>query len=79
MPHYNLTQRRTRRLPGGQVAPPARPSLMRGTGYTCPELQPDPSILPSRMVAHKLPSRVGDLLYWPDGRITDPDGKDAQP
>ena len=44
------------------------------SGYTCPELRPDPSIDPARMVAHGLPSRVGDLLYWPDGRVTDLDG-----
>lgn len=57
----------------GNVATPRRPYTSKDH-YHCPELRPDPSILPSRMVAHQLPSRVGDKLYWPDGRVTDLEG-----
>jgi len=45
----------------------------KNSQYDGAELQPDPSIEPGRMVAHQLPSRVGERLYWPDGRITDLD------
>ena len=37
--------------------------------YQGTELKPDPSIPPERMHAFTLPSRAGDWLYYPDGRI----------
>lgn len=77
MPHYKLPRHQVQRRHGGAVALPHRPSLMHG-GYTCPELKPDPSILPGRLAAFKLPSRVGDRLYWPDGRVTGLDGNKVQ-
>lgn len=52
---------------------PRQPINQGPGGYTCPELLPDPGIAPGRMVAHGLPSRVGDRLYWPNGRVTDLD------
>ena len=33
-----------------------------------------PSVRPGAMTAFALPSRVGERLYWPDGRITDMHG-----
>lgn len=39
---------------------PREASSWKNGNYTGAELQPDPSIQPGRMVAHKLPSRVGD-------------------
>lgn len=43
------------------------------TGYDCPELRPTPGIPDSRFAAYRLPSRMGNRLHWPDGRITDLD------
>ena len=37
--------------------------------YQGNELKPDPSIATERMHAFTLPSRAGDWLYYPDGRI----------
>lgn len=48
--------------------PPVRNSTMRGDPYTCPELRTHPRQAPS---AHSLPSRVGQRLHHPDGRVTD--------
>ena len=42
----------------------------RGTKpYTCPELLPVPSITPGRAKAYTLPSRMGNHLHYPDGRV----------
>ena len=40
------------------------------TGYSCPELSRNPGIGADRFQAFKLPSRVGNRLHWPDGRVT---------
>jgi hypothetical protein len=37
--------------------------------YTCPELQTNPGLHDSRMDAYRLPSRVGNKRYYPDGRV----------
>lgn len=37
--------------------------------YTCPELKTNPGLPEGRMAAYKLPSRVGNKLYYPDGRV----------
>ena len=38
-------------------------------GYTCPELQPMPGITPDRFDAFALPSRMGNRLHYPCGRV----------
>lgn len=45
--------------------------------YTATELKPVPGTDPRRMHAYQLPSRSGDRLYWPDGRITDLEGRET--
>ena len=51
----------------------ARPRPERGTnesdGYKCPELDHTSGIPEVRFAAFQLPSRRGDLLHYPDGRI----------
>lgn len=47
---------------------PIRNSTMRGAPYTCPELARHPRD-PGR--AATLPSRVGNRLHHPDGRVTE--------
>lgn len=42
--------------------------------YRCPELRPLAGIPAGRMAAYHLPSRVGDTLRHPGGRVTDLDG-----
>ena len=42
--------------------------------YTCPELQRTPGMPAERFAAFELPSRMGNRLHWPDGRITPFDG-----
>lgn len=43
---------------------------LSSNAYTCPELQRNPGIAPERFAAYALPSRVGNRLHWPDGRVT---------
>ena len=37
--------------------------------YHCPELARNPGIPIARYAAYDLPSRAGDWLYYPDGRV----------
>ena len=37
--------------------------------YQGTELQPTPGIGPERFAAYALPSRIGDWLHYPDGRV----------
>jgi hypothetical protein len=45
-------------------------SSEQANGYTCPELQRNVGISAERFTAYSLPSRVGQRLHWPDGRVT---------
>ena len=51
----------------------SRPKPERGTNntgsYLCPELERTAGIPEDRFAAFQLPSRRGDLLHYPDGRI----------
>lgn len=55
------------RIAAENVAEARTPSVMGGR-YDGAELRPDPSIHPSRM---------GDTLHWPDGRVTDLDDNEV--
>lgn len=37
--------------------------------YLAPELRPNASMPPERMTAYRLPSRVGNQLFYPGGRV----------
>ena len=37
--------------------------------YQGAELRQNPGIVPGRMHAYSLPSRIGDRLHYPDGRV----------
>lgn len=52
-----------------QKAHPGRGPADYPSGYTCPELARNPGIQPERFAAFALPSRMGDRLHYPDGRV----------
>jgi len=55
---------------GPRTAQPIRTNKMAGT-YDPVELRPNPGITPDRFVAFCLPSRIGNRLHFPDGRVKD--------
>ena len=62
----------------------SRPKPERGTNdtdsYKCPELDCTPGIPQARFQAFQLPSRRGDLLHYPDGRVEPfPEHSSSQP
>jgi hypothetical protein len=59
---YSLAEDRT-------STPVSRSPSSHPTGYTCPELARNPGIQPERFAAFALPSRMGDRLHYPDGRV----------
>lgn len=48
--------------------PTQKPYRVPCENYQGTELKPDPSIPTARMYAFTLPSRMGDWLYYRDGR-----------
>lgn len=50
-----------------------------GSDYHGQELRRNPGIGPERFVAFELPSRVGNRLHWPDGRVTPLDHRQGLP
>lgn len=62
----------------------SKPKPERGTNksdsYQCPELNVTPGIPEARFAALSLPSRRGDLLHYPDGRVEPfPEPSSSQP
>ena len=49
----------------------ARSQMLQSGTYTCPELGRNPGITEGRLAAYALPSRVGNRLHYPDGRIVE--------
>lgn len=72
---YAITPRGLAKLQG-QALPrkdsPANKAKQAGTGAPLPAA----SLRPRSLDAYTLPSRVGNRLHWPDGRVT---GLDHQP
>lgn len=75
-PTYAITPRGLRKLQGLRGAPQLRQEQARRTEllkhaatYHGAETT-QPSIRPGSMNAYALPSRIGDRLFWPDGRVT---------
>jgi len=46
-----------------------KPHKPQAWEYQGAELRQNPGMLPGRMHAYSLPSRVGGRLYYPDGRV----------
>lgn len=70
----DLPKAMLRRL--AEQAVPVRNCTMRGEPYTCPELRTHPR---QTARASSLPSRVGQRLHHPDGRVTDLAGYPTTP
>jgi len=61
--------RRSRPEQSWAKSDPERGLTWKHGEYTCPELQTNPGLHDSRMDAYRLPSRVGNKRYYPDGRV----------
>jgi hypothetical protein len=61
--------RRLRPEPKVVTPDPERGLTWKHGEYACPELQTNPGLHDSRMDAYRLPSRVGNKRYYPDGRV----------
>jgi hypothetical protein len=75
-PTYTITPRGQKKLAGLRGAPQLRQEqvkraelLRQAATYHGAETS-QPSNRPGSMDAFALPSRIGDRLFWPDGRVT---------
>lgn len=64
IPVWAISEDRAAAAPN--VAAPRRINVMSGD-YACPELRTD--LPPARMAAFSMPSRMGDKLFYRDGRV----------
>ena len=74
-PRYGAQRPQGTRYDHGQHDAPAplpawlRERLHSSATYRCPELGRNPGIPAARFAAYTLPSRVGNRLHYPDGRV----------
>lgn len=66
---YAITGKGIAKLAGRKTAHRAKPEE-RANEYIGRELQRNPGMTSDRFVAFTLPSRIGQRLFWPDGRVT---------
>lgn len=60
-----------RRAEAARIAKAARErsDFLKSNHYPCPEPGRNPGLTDARFAAYALPSRVGNRLHYPDGRI----------
>ena len=68
---------RAARYTARQVNSRATVPIISEDAYRCPELRRNPGLEAGRFAAYALPSRTGDWLHYPDGRVLPVPGSKA--